>query len=123
MGGTRQGFSLLEVMIASFLLSFAAIAYISAMTQGVTLSGMTDQHLDGMHIARDVMEQVKSQKYENIHSISPITENGYTYQCNVANSSFANTKDITVTVTYKDVGGETLTTIELQSSATLYLHK
>lgn len=116
---------MVEVMIAVFLLCFTALTFLYAMTQGHRVAGMSGQRLQALHIARDVMEQVRAQKYTSIETIPEINlGNGFKYECLVAAASgFANTKDITVKVSWQDVAGNTLSTIDLCSSATLWIHQ
>lgn len=120
----NSGFTLVEVMMAIALLCFTALTYLYAMGQGHQVAGMSSQRLQALHIARDVMEQVRAQDYADMSSISEQSlPSGFRYKCDVSSSgSFTDTKDIVVTVTWQDVAGSTMSSIDLCSSATKWLH-
>ncbi len=124
MKASRSGFTIIEVMVATALLSFTVLTFIYALNQGHMVAGMSSQRLQALNMARDIMEQVRSQEYLDISSIPKASLGGsFEYECVVsANGSFSGTKDIVVTVSWTDVAGNTLSSLDLNSSAARWLH-
>ena len=124
MKSSNRGFTIIEVMVAVCLLTFTVLSFLYAMNQGQRVAGMSGQRLQAMNMARDIMEQVRSQEYLDINSMSRSSlGGGFDYECLVsANGTFSGTKDIVVTVSWTDVAGNTLSSLDLHSSAARWLH-
>ncbi|MFQ5860467.1 MAG: prepilin-type N-terminal cleavage/methylation domain-containing protein [Dehalococcoidia bacterium] len=79
----QQGISLLELVIAIGILGLVGTAFLSALFTGSTVTGTVDEQLEADALARSVLEDVKSQPfdetapYEYASTVTPAP--GYSY--------------------------------------------
>lgn len=125
MNMSKQGFTLVEVMLAMCLLAFAVSVYCVALVQGQKVATISGRRMQAMHIARDLLEQIADSKYNDIQSISPtVIAGGYTYKCTVSNTvGLTGTKDVVVQLTWRDSGAGTTSSIDMATSFTKWMHQ
>ncbi len=125
MNMSKQGFTLVEIMLAMCLLAFAALVYCAALIQGQQVATMSGRQMQAMHIARDILEQIADSNYNDIQSISPtVIDGGYTYKCTVSNAEgLTDTKDVVVQLAWIDSGAGTTSSIEVATSFTKWMHQ
>ena len=61
----RDGFTLVEVMVASAILLISVIAVLSAFSYSRRTESLTENRLACMHIAREVMEKLRHESYSS----------------------------------------------------------
>jgi type IV pilus assembly protein PilV len=101
---TRQGgFTILEVIIAISILAIGLLAVFSTQTRSLEANTNANSLTEGMTLAQDKMEELLALSYDDVDTTgSPVTDpGGYTISWTVDNTTFANAKLITVTVTGK----------------------
>jgi prepilin-type N-terminal cleavage/methylation domain-containing protein len=109
---SRAGFSLIEILVAMGIFSFAILGLaVGAVT--ITRSNATSQyHTGGTNAAQDIIEQLKSRSYANVNNGNDtVTIQGIPYLRTwvVAENANATLKQVTVTVQWTDYAARTLT--------------
>jgi prepilin-type N-terminal cleavage/methylation domain-containing protein len=114
---SRAGFSLIEVLVAIGIFSFAMLGLaVGAIT--ITRANSTSQfHTVGTNVAQDVLEQLKAQPFAAVNTctvppcIADQTFQGVTFTSiwTVTPNPTATFKQIDVTVTWTDTAARTLT--------------
>ena len=126
----RAGMTLVEVLVASVLLTLAMAGLIAALMISKQQAVVSDNRLDALHIARGHMEKLAGQSY-GIGSLNfgsytlPTTTNDncvYSASYLVATSGIANTKDIQVKVTWRDPIKTNQRNVTLRSTISFGLH-
>lgn len=101
----EQGFTLLEVVIAMGLLTFGLLAVASMQIGAIQGNSFAARTTEGVTWAQDKMEDLLALSYDDLdHNDSPEQQGDYTVAWTVVNGPVANTKRITVTVTWQDKG-------------------
>ena len=101
--GMQHGFTLIEILIAIFILSIGILAYISSQNsaiRGTALSGTINQAL---LIANSHAEEILYQDYDSISSFTDNKNSGginYSTNCTLLSSSVPNTKHFKITVSW-----------------------
>jgi prepilin-type N-terminal cleavage/methylation domain-containing protein len=112
---SRTGFSLIEVLVAIGIFSFAMLGLaVGAVT--ITRANKTSQfHTVGTNVAQDVLEQLKAQPFAAVNTcavncVPDQTFQGVTFTSNwTVTNSTALFKQINVTVIWTDTAQRTLT--------------
>ena len=101
----EQGFSLIEVLIAIFILAIGILAVVSMQTAAMhgnfKAVGLTEASI----FAEDRMERILAQDYDSIGSGQQTVGGRYGATWTVQNDTpVANTKTVAVTVAWEDMG-------------------
>jgi len=120
MTGNRrtEGFTLLEILIAIFILSFGILAVASMQVSSIRGNGMAGRLTEGTQLACDRMEELMSRSYTHSDLTAgthtdPSPPSGYTVTWNVTDDSpITDTKTVTVTVTWTDHGVQKTATLQ-----------
>jgi prepilin-type N-terminal cleavage/methylation domain-containing protein len=105
-----QGFTLIEVLIAMFLLSVAIFAIISTTPLLIKENALDKMATTATTLAKDKMESLKNQSYQSYGNLSTGTDSvtmdsTYTRSWTVSpNTPAANMKTIAVTVSWSWMG-------------------
>lgn len=111
----KNGFSLLEVMIALIILAGATIAICQAFSSGIMASGDVENVDLALNIAQAKMEVIKNTSFASLADSGPAADpnfSNFNVTVNVAESQ--NPMPIDVTVAWNVLGGQanvTLTTL------------
>jgi len=102
----EQGFTLLEVIIAMGLLTFGLLAVASMQIGAIQGNSFAARTTEGVTWAQDKMEDLLALSYDDLDdNDSPEQQGDYAVAWTVADDDpIANTKRITVTVTWQDKG-------------------
>lgn len=105
----EQGFTLLEVVIAMGLLTFGLLAVASLQIGAIQGNSFAARTTEGVTWAQDKMEDLLALSYDDLDDTGSPEQQGvhpgdYTVAWTVVNGPVANTKRITVTVTWQDKG-------------------
>ena len=102
---TRQGFSLVELVVAAAILLLATGALIYTFEQSKHNSVLVKNSLSALHIAREEVEILRAGSYSNISSNAPVALSntvlsalGGTKQCDVITTN--NYKVVTLTINW-----------------------
>jgi prepilin-type N-terminal cleavage/methylation domain-containing protein len=111
----REGFTLVEVVVAIVMLSFGVLASASLTAALMKSNRGISNRTRAIEIAREKVEDLQSKRYTEITSGSDaVSVRGRSFSrawSVAANSPIANTKTITMTVTWTDrQGGHTIST-------------
>jgi type IV pilus assembly protein PilV len=104
---SKEGFTLIEIMIALVVLSIGLIALAGLQMSAMRGNTLSKRMTTAVSIANARIEQIKNMPYANIQSESStqVTESNMTFtrQVTVSNDiPVANTKTVNVTVTWKN---------------------
>jgi type IV pilus assembly protein PilV len=104
---SKEGFTLIEIMIALVVLSIGLIALAGLQISAMRGNTLSKRMTTAVSIANARIEQIKNMPYANIQSESStqVTESNMTFtrQVTVSNDiPVANTKTVNVTVTWKN---------------------
>jgi prepilin-type N-terminal cleavage/methylation domain-containing protein len=100
-----RGFTLLEVIVAIAILTFGLLAVASMQIGAIQGNSFAGHKTEGTTWAQDKLEELIALSYDDLnHDDSPEQQGGYTVAWTVANGPVANTKLITVSVTYQEKG-------------------
>jgi len=62
----QSGFTLLETIVAIFILSLAVVGFLSVMTRGISIGSYAKDEMIASFLAQDAMEYIRAKKNENI---------------------------------------------------------
>lgn len=62
----KSGFTLLETIVAIFLLSLAIVGFLTVMTRGISIGTYAKDEMIASFLAQDAMEFIRAKKNENI---------------------------------------------------------
>jgi type IV pilus assembly protein PilV len=104
---SKEGFTLIEIMIALVVLSIGLIALAGLQMSAIRGNTLSKRMTTAVSIANARIEQIKNMPYANIQSESStqVTESNMTFtrQVTVSNDiPVADTKTVNVTVTWKN---------------------
>lgn len=100
-----RGFTLLEVIVAIAILTFGLLAVASMQIGAIQGNSFAGRVTEGTTWAQDKLEELIALSYDDLnHDDSPEQQGGYTVAWTVGNGPVANTKLITVSVTYREKG-------------------
>ncbi len=100
-----RGFTLLEVVVAIAILTFGLLAVATMQIGAIQGNSFAGRVTEGTTWAQDKLEKLMALPYDDLnHDDSPAQQDGYTIAWTVANGPVANTKLITVSVTYQEKG-------------------
>ena len=112
----KRGFTLLEVLLATVVISVGVIALVSAFSSGLSVSTNVENMDLALDIARANMEMVKNKSFINIDTdaeISSLVSNlgfsNFTVTADVAEGQ--NPMQVDVTVSWNVKGGQTSQTM------------
>ena len=102
-----EGFTLIEIMIAVAIISIGLLALGGLQVSLIRGNALSQRMTAAISVAAQTIEQIKNTPYATIQSASPtqVVASGLnlTSQVTVTNNSpLANTKTVTVTVTWSD---------------------
>lgn len=105
--GSNHGFTLIEVMITLVILSIGILAMARLQIAAIRGNGLSQRMTTAASIAEGKIEQLKNTPFANIQAESPtqVTASNlnFTREVTVTNNSpMANTKTVSVIVTWKD---------------------
>ncbi len=101
----EQGFTLLDVIAALALLTVGLLAVASMHVGAIQGNSFAGHVTEGVTWAQDKLEQLMALPYDDLNDDSSPEQQGlYTIAWTVSNGPVANTKLITVTVTWQDKG-------------------
>ncbi len=95
-----RGFTLIEIMIALFLIVTALLGLMSTTTMVIKANSLSKMMTTATTLAQDRMEELKNRSFANIVSGGPETVDTVYAREWVVTSPIANTKMIVVTVTW-----------------------
>jgi type IV pilus assembly protein PilV len=104
---SKEGFTLIETMIALVVLSMGLIALAGLQASAMRGNTLSKRMTTAVSIANARVEQIKNMPYANIQSESStqVTESSMTFTRQVTvsdNSLITNTKTVNITVTWKN---------------------
>jgi type IV pilus modification protein PilV len=106
------GFSLIEVLIALSIFTIGILGVASLVISSINENGLARRVTEATALAEDRLESMLALPYENIDA-GQSTEGAYTVSWNVAQDIIvAQTKSITVTVTWQYLGIDRKVTIQ-----------
>lgn len=110
---SMKGFTLFEVLLTMFLLTFGFLALSEAMSVGLFAGGDHESHLVANNLAVEKMEELKNKTYANVASEAKAAVSGFTpFQREVAVTvPQANLKQATVTVYWYNKSDELSTSL------------
>lgn len=76
---TTKGFTLFEVLLTMFLLTFGFLALSEAMSVGLFAGGDHESHLVANNLAVEKMEELKNKSYANIATEAKAAVSGFTH--------------------------------------------
>ena len=118
-----EGFTLVEVVIASAIMMIVFVAVLGVMSYGYRSSAMTENRLSALHVARQTLESLREESYTSPNltaGTKQLPNNRGNYV--VTDLSGGTTKDITVTITWVERWG-LQQSVSLTTSLTKSLHK
>ncbi len=126
---SKGGFTVVEVIIASSILLISVLAVTSAFSYARRTVSLTENRLASLHIAREVMEVLRSQPYAS--TLLTIGNNkqlpnyprarGY-YDVKLSGVT-GDSKDITVVISWVEPISPTTRTVSLTTSHSRGLHR
>ena len=109
---TNQGFSLIEVLIALSIFTIGILGVASLVISSINENALARRVTEATALAEDRLESMLALSYEDIIT-GQSTEGAYTVSWNVAEDVIvAQTKSITVTVTWQYRGNQRNVTIQ-----------
>jgi len=116
------GFTLAEVIIASMILVLALAAMITSFTMAKRSVSLANNLLSASDRARTVLEYLKSHDYDDsdLSVGTHILPDGFYTVSN--NPAFQTTKDITVTIKWREPATAKTQTVSMSTSITRVLH-
>jgi type IV pilus assembly protein PilV len=100
----EKGFTLIEVLFAIAILAFGLLAVASMQSSAIHGNLFASGKTQGITWAENTMEELLALPYAQVVSGGPITEGNYNISWAVNAGPVANSKLITVTVTYQERG-------------------
>lgn len=118
----RQGFTLVEVIVASMITALALAAMITSFTMAKRSVSLADNLLSASNSARTVLERLKTYDYDSsaLSVGTHILTNGFYTVSN--NPAFKTTKDITVTIRWREPATAKTQTVSISTSIARVLH-
>lgn len=128
---SKGGFTVVEVIVASSILVMSVLATVSAFSYARRTVSRTENRLASLHIARDVMEILKSEPYGS--ALLTVGSNkklpGYTkdrghYDVILSRNIDGDSKDITVVIDWKEpADANKVHSVSLTTSHSRGLHR
>ncbi|MFA6217746.1 MAG: prepilin-type N-terminal cleavage/methylation domain-containing protein [Candidatus Omnitrophota bacterium] len=105
----KNGFTLLEVLIATLLLTVGVLSIVGAFSSGIFTSGDFESVELALNLAQEKMEDIKNKTYANVASEVKSAVSGFSaFQRQVAVTvPQTNLKQVDVTVSWDTKGGQT----------------
>ncbi len=118
----KNGFTLVEVVIAAAIMALAMTAFIGAFMQATRSAVLADNRLNALQSARSVMEDLMSRTYGTVPLGTTAFSNG-SYVVSL-NPAFSNSvKDIEVIIRWLNPGTVTTSSLSLNGSIAYELHQ
>ena len=119
---SKSGMTLIEVMVATFLLIMGLSTFLTAFSSIHRVSITANNRMVALHQAREIMEAVMAEKYKSdALNVGAHSMNGATYTVSLA-SSFTTIKDIVVTVQWTNPVGNSTHNLVLSGSMAKCIH-
>lgn len=118
----KDGFTLVEVLIACVLMAIVLTGFLSAFDMSKRTTIVSDQTMWATHEARRILETIRTYDYSdtNLSVATHNLSNGYYIVSN--NTSYAKTKDIYLTIQWIEPGVRRTSSVSLVSSVTESMH-
>ena len=119
----QSGMTLVEVMIATLLVSFGLGTFLAAFTAASRTSEATARRIEAVHTARRVMEDLRSNAYthQDLAYGTNVIEDGIVVKVTPA-TDFAATKDIELRVDWNNPGKSEPAQVVIWSSMASCIH-
>lgn len=117
----RSGMTLVEVMVATLLVSFGLASFLTAFMAASRTTEASIRRAQALHTARQVMEDIRARPYGSIATGSNTYASGVSFIVSTA-SGFAATKNIQVAVDWDNPGDSQPRQVVLWSSMALCIH-
>ena len=119
---TKQGFTVVEALIASFVMAIGLLAVVAAISSQITTLNQNREKAIAALSAQEEIESIRSMPFDDILNLgtsSSFTASGFVYLNNSSGivtvdntygpiSSAADARRISVTVNWKSINGKTL---------------
>ena len=77
--GSKRGFTLIEVLVALGIFGFVGVGVLAGLGTGLRAQDSNRVHTIGENLARSVLEDIRSQPYQDAYTVSAPVPSGYSF--------------------------------------------